>query len=148
MTMAASPVLGGAYRANRYEPRFGLHLSEIAIQGDHAKDVESLFAILKYRVIGSSWVTGWSGWNDALDKRTANRHLVRKAVYVTHGWTHIVDPELVMFAEEKVLAKESKALHAKIITWLSESTSDTYGFSAYDKGRLLRSVLNLNGKTE
>jgi len=129
-------------------PRFGLHFSEVAIQGDHVKDVEHLFAKLKYRIVRKNWVVGWSQFNSAIDKQPSKKDRVRKAVYLSNGWTHIVDPELVMFSEEKVLARESRLLHAKIVTWLSESTSDSYGFSAYENGRLLRAVLNLGGKVE
>jgi len=148
LTLAAAPILGETSCVSPYEVRFGLHFSEIAIQGDHMKDVDALFSKLEYRVVAMSWVTGWTQFNNALDKQPISKTRVRKAVYVSHGWTHIVDPELVIFTEEKILAKESQALHAKIITWLCESTSDTYGFTVYENGRMLRSVLKSRGEID
>jgi len=140
--------IAGACAENPGKARFGLHWSEVDIQGDHLKDVESLFKKLKYVVIGKSWVTGWNRLNDVMDKQPLSKTRVKKAVYLSHGWTHIVDLEFVMFTEEKILAKESQALHAKIMTWSSESTSDSYGFSFFENGRMVRSVLNFDGKSE
>jgi len=50
--------------------------------------------------------------------------------------------------ENKLLAKLSKSLKTQIVTWISESTSDTCGFGYYANGALLREVLVTGGKVE
>ncbi len=111
-------------------------------------DVGPFFRKLKYHVVGTNWATGWRQLNDALHKEGSDRYRVTKAAYLAHGWTHIIDPELVIFTEEEALSKESQLLNTKIVVWLSESASDTYGFWVYEHGRLLRGVLTPNGKPE
>ena len=145
MVMVASMSQAETVAAHPSELRFGLHLSEIAIEGNHVQDVEALFRTLKYKVVRKSWASGWQQLNEFLYKNASDKTRVRKAAYFAHGWTHIIDPELVILTEEKILAKESQLLHAKIVVWLSESASDSYGFWVYDHGRLLRGVLSADG---
>jgi hypothetical protein len=120
----------------------------VAIKGDHLSDVEALFKKLKYKVVRVGKGAGWRQLSDAIDKPGNGSHRVTKAAYFTHGWTHVVDPECVILTEEKILAEESLALRSKIVVWLSESTSDSYGFWVYEGGLGVRGVLNSNGKVE
>jgi hypothetical protein len=127
-------------------PVYGLHWSEVAIRGDHLDAVLPLFKQLKYKLVGKvQQVSAEKAWKlMEVDPPGTNR--VRKAAYVVGGWTHIADPEMVLMVEYKVLARLSKSLRAPIVTWVSESTSDTFGFDYYDKGVLVREAFVSDGK--
>lgn len=51
-----------------------------------------------------------------------------------NGWTIIVDEEMV-FVEDDLLSELSEELETEIFTFTIQSTSATYGFSSFNKGK-------------
>jgi hypothetical protein len=118
---------------------YGLHVCEVCIRGNHLDAVTPLFKRLKYRQIGPVRTVNSKRAMALLDESMPNDHRVRKAAYFMNGWTHIVDPEFVIPEDEKAMASFSRSLKTTVITWVSESTSDSYGFSQFENGKLNRS---------
>jgi hypothetical protein len=120
---------------------YGLHWSEVSIKGNHLDAVLPLIKELKYKLIGQAReVDSGKAWDFLVNQPASNKR-VHKAAYFVGGWTHIADPEMVIMLEDKILARLSKSMKTPIVGWLSESTSDTYGFDYFDKGALVRRVI-------
>lgn len=127
---------------------FRLHMSEVCIPGSHLDAVVPLLKSLKYRLVGKVREVGSDEVGSFLNATMPNNHRVRKAAYIYRGWTHIVDTEMVIMTEETTLAKLSKSLGATIVTWIAESSSNTTGFSLFEKGFLKRRVWAVGGQAD
>jgi hypothetical protein len=123
----------------------GVHFSVISIEGSHLDRIGDLLLALNYRLVGPpvSCGTG-SEASSLLDQDTGNGDVVRKAAYETGGWTHLLDPELVVMQSEEQLAAFAQAHSTRILAWVCESFSASYGFRLFAP-TLGREVLAVGG---
>ncbi len=111
--------------------------------------VPELFEKLGYALGGPPQIESRRTVGRALEAETGDRDTVIKAVYVSNGWTHILDPELVLSSlGAKEWLRLSGELYSRVVCWICEGTSGSYGFSLYDGGALLRDVMAVDGIVE
>jgi hypothetical protein len=117
-----------------------LHISVVAIRGDHISKAGELLRLFGYGAEdGPIEVTGWDA---------AARHLGDhscKAVYFDGEWTVIVDPELVLMTDEATCAEVSRRLGSQMCGLVCEGVSGTYGFNVFRDGRKVRGFCSTNG---
>ena len=126
-------------------PPFGLHLSEVCFRGDVGQKIAPVLRQLKYKFVARERTVNATQAHAFLAASLQGPNRVRKAAYYTKGWTHLFDPELVIMTEYKLLARLSKSWKTKIVTWLCESNSRSYGFQVFENGALVREVLAVDG---
>src|SRR5260370_8817257 len=68
----------------------------------------------------------------------------RKAAYFINGWTSMIDPGIVLMGNDAWLAY-SKKWKARIVGWLCEGTSASYGLTLYESGKQRRQVVSVDG---
>lgn len=125
-----------------------LHASLLMIKGDHLDRAEQIFTAFDYRPTGTvEHLDNWLGVLQAIDRPRggAPRDIVHKAVFVHNGWTVILDPEMVMFANDAICTQMSRALGGLIFGMLCEGTSGSYCYSLYD-GELVRAFWSFGGE--
>jgi hypothetical protein len=117
-----------------------LHISVVAIQGDHVGEAGDLLRLFGCGAEdGPIEVTGWDA---------AARHLGDhscKAVYFDGKWTVIVDPELVLMTDEAACAEVSRRLGSQVCGLVCEGVSGTYGFNVFRGGSKVRGFCSTNG---
>jgi hypothetical protein len=117
-----------------------LHASLLMIKGDHLNRIEEILTTFNYRLTGT--VEHIDSWSKALDAMTyprpgKSRDIVYKVGFVHNGWTVILDPEMVVLANEDACAQTSQTLGSPVFGMVCEGTSNSYGYSFYD-GKLVR----------
>ncbi len=122
-----------------------LHISVVSIEGNHLADLAEVFERCNYRVIGSEMTTDADSAARQLDQHVVEQTKVRKVAYFSDGWTHIVDPELVIMSDS-AWADYSARWDGRIVSWVCEGCSGTYGFSLYEAGAKVRSVCRTEGR--
>src|SRR4030095_6334395 len=70
---------------------------------------------------------------------------VAKVAYFANGWTYIVDPELVLMSDD-VWLQYSKTWNNRILGWLCEGASGSYGITVFQAGRQVRQVFAVAGE--
>lgn len=123
-----------------------LHMALVAVQGERLQEIRGVFERSGYTVDGPPLEVNAGGVGGALSKPTSDRNIVRKAVYVAHGWTYIVDPEMVMPFQEQVWPAISSQNDSRIIGWICEGASGTYGLRVFGQDGLERDVLVADGQ--
>jgi hypothetical protein len=124
-----------------------LHISIISIEGDRVAAAAVIFTDCDYVPVGQAiQVHSEDELNEHLEEDIKDRTKVKKAVYYKDGWTHIVDTELVMMTKESVWCHRSREWAARVLTWICEGASGTYGFALYENGTKRRSVLVMDGE--
>ena len=114
-----------------------MHIAVVAIEGNHLAEMSEVFEKCGYTIENSKRVpTAKQASNDMADGG--------KTAYFTNGWTFIVDPELVLNTNDAWL-HYSKKWKARIIGWLCEGTSATYGLALYESGKQRREVASVDG---
>jgi hypothetical protein len=118
-----------------------LHISVVAIQGDHIGRAEELLGLF-----GSGPETGPI---EVTSLEEASRYIDThgcKAVYCHLGLTAIVDPELVFMMDEGTCAEISRRLGSQVCGFVCEGVSGTYGFNLFRDGEKVRGFCSTNGK--
>jgi hypothetical protein len=115
-----------------------LHMSLLMVRGDHTANLRGIFSHFDY---------GWTepvqrvaAWDAALEEIRYPRPdrpptLVRKAVAHVTGWTVVLDPELIMFAEDVACTALASELGTAVFGAVCEGTSGSYGFSFFNPDR-------------
>jgi hypothetical protein len=123
-----------------------LHACLLMIRGNHIDELPGIFEDYGYQPRAAP--TTAKGWDKALDAlEEAEEALIagkpspigRKLACLVHGWTMILDPELVMVADEAACLKTSRRLKSRMFTMVCEGSSATYAYGFYE-GNLVRSV--------
>jgi hypothetical protein len=73
------------------------------------------------------------------------RNRVTKVAYVADGWTFIVDPELVLM-DRDVWLGYSQQWNTRVVGWVCEGASGSYGLTIFDSGGKRREVLRSDGE--
>lgn len=62
----------------------------------------------------------------------ANNEIAIRGIWVDKDWTIIQDPEMVDTVEEEVLLQLSRTLNTEIVTFIIQTTSNSFGFTVYN----------------
>ncbi len=113
-----------------------MHSSILMIQGDHLQSLPDVFSRFDYRQTRPAEPSeGWDNTLDAIEWHPGKgkpRNIVHKAACVLHGWTVILDSEMVMVTSNKTCAAVSQMLHSKLFGMICEGTSGTYVYLICD----------------
>jgi hypothetical protein len=123
-----------------------MHISVVAIEGDHLQEIGEILKKCKYDIEKSYTVRTGNEASRAMGKSDANR--VAKVAYFTSGWTTIVDPELVLFTNDEIWEANSRKWNNRVIGWLSESASGSYGLTLFQSGKKQREVVSVDGEVK
>jgi hypothetical protein len=117
-----------------------LHISAIAIQGDHLNRAGELLGIFGFAAAAEPVEV--AGWEEA-SKALADHNC--KAVCSADGWTVIVDPELALMLDERACAEISRRLGTPVCGLVCEGVSGTYGFTLFREGSKVRGFCSTDG---
>ena len=117
-------------------------MGALLIEGDHRQHLREIFQMFKYRPTGNdALVAGARALERALEPDwMVNRILVRKPTCFLSGWTVIVDHEFMDHDAEPCCTVSAK-FGARVLGWVAEGASDSYGFNYYAGGQLVRGYL-------
>jgi hypothetical protein len=121
----------------------GMHIVIVAIEGDHHKEISDVLKDCKYKIEKTRTVKTGDEASKEMGKSEKSR--VSKAVYVANGWTFIVDPEMVLMTDD-IWLKYSKKWKNRVIGWICEDTSGTYGLAQYKEGKKQRLIVSVDGE--
>jgi len=125
-----------------------LHAGLLMIKGNHLDRIGDIFTAFNYRLTGT--VEHVDNWAEALEamqypRPGKSREIVYKTVFVHSGWTVILDPEMLMLVDEDACTQVSRALGSPIFGMVCEGTSNSYGYSLYDR-KLVRAFWSGDGE--
>lgn len=109
--------------------------SFIAIKGNFFNRAAEIFAAFKYLdTAQDKQFNDWQEFNDYLYDNYfefANNDTAIRGIWTANGWTIINDPEMVDTVDEMALLQLSKILDTEIMTFLIQTTSNSFGFAVY-----------------
>lgn len=115
-----------------------MHISVVAIEGDHLNEVADILRKCEYVIEETFTVQGGDNASRELDWNP-DRNRVAKVAYVSDGWTFIVDPELVLMSDN-VWMEYSQRWGNRVIGWVCEGASGSYGLTVFQSGAKRREV--------
>jgi hypothetical protein len=117
-----------------------LHISVVAIQGDHIDRAAELLGFFGYGTEATPIeVAGW----DAASRYLGDHRC--KAIYSLDDWTAIVDPELVLMLDEDACSEISRRFASQVCGLVCEGVSGNYGFNLFRGGRKVRGFCSTDG---
>lgn len=121
-----------------------MHISVVSIKGDRLNEVADVLRQCRYAIENS--FTVMSGEQALLELDwNPDRNRVAKVAFVVDDWTFIVDPELVLMSDD-VWLKYSYNWRTRIVAWLCEGASGSYGLSVFESGSKRREVFSVEGE--
>ncbi|MBO9675113.1 MAG: hypothetical protein J7577_16820 [Sphingobacteriaceae bacterium] len=109
--------------------------SFIAIKGNFFNRADEIFATFKYLdAAQDKQFNNWQEFNNYLYNNYfefANNDTAIRGIWTDNSWTVINDPEMVDTVDEAALLQLSKLLDTEIITFLIQTTSNSFGFTVY-----------------
>jgi hypothetical protein len=120
-----------------------MHISVVSIEGDHLDEVSDVLRKCEYIIEKSFIVQSDDQASRELDWNPS-RDRVAKLAYFSDGWTFIVDPELVMMSDD-VWLEYSKKWNTRVVGWVCEGASGSYGLTVYSSGSKIREVISGDG---
>jgi hypothetical protein len=121
-----------------------MHISVVSIRGDHHDEIADVFRKCEYVIEDSFSVATGDAASRELDWHPDRNH-VAKLAYVSDGWTFIVDPELVLMSND-VWLEYSQKWNTRVIGWVCEGASGSYGLTVFDSGSKRREVCKCDGE--
>jgi|GEM_PF-4258705 len=115
-----------------------LHISVVAIEGDHLEEIADILLSLDYIIEDSFTVQTGEEAAKQLSWRPDADH-VAKVAYTDCGWTYIVDPELTVMLEETWIER-TQQWNNRVFAWICEGVSGSYGIMLYERGVLKRDI--------
>jgi hypothetical protein len=110
--------------------------SFIAIKGNHFDRADEIFSLFKYiDTKQDKQFDDWQTFNDYLFDNyfeLANNEVAIRGIWTDNGWTIIHDPEMVDKVDEIALLQLSRVLNTDIITFIIQTTSNSFGFTVYN----------------
>lgn len=111
--------------------------SFIAIKGNFFNKADEIFETFKYVDTNQDkQFDDWQEFNDYLFDNyfeLANKETAIRGIWTDNGWTIINDPEMVDTVDDEALIRLSRILDTDIITFLIQTTSNSFGFTVYNK---------------
>lgn len=109
--------------------------SFIAIKGNYFDKADEIFSVFKYiDTKNDKQFDDWQTFNDYLFDNyfeLANNEIAIRGIWTDNGWTIIHDPEMVDTVEEETLLQLSRTLNTDIVTFIIQTTSNSFGFTVY-----------------
>jgi hypothetical protein len=106
------------------------HFAFVNIEGNHLDRIAELLTELDYRLVGPpARCTSGAAAIALLNEESGT--VVRKAAYESNGWTCLIDPEMIVITSDVELTAFAQAHATRILVWICESYSDTYGFRLF-----------------
>lgn len=124
-----------------------LHISVVSLEGNHLDEIAAVLADCDYRIEDSFVVSSAHSAANELDWRPSRDRLA-KVAYCAKGWTHIIDPELVLMMDHDVWRTYSRRWNNVVVGWVCEGISGSYGLVVFDRGQKIREVLAVSGELE
>jgi hypothetical protein len=121
-----------------------MHISVVSIKGEHLEEITEVFRKCQYVVEDAFHVSTGDQAARELNWHPDRNHLAKLA-YIAAGWTYIVDPELVLMSDD-VWLEYSHKWQTRIIGWVCEGASGSYGLTVYQSGSKLREVCRCDGE--
>lgn len=110
--------------------------SYIAIKGNFLDKTDKIFQSFKYiDTKQDKQFDDWQTFNDYLYDNyfeLTNKEIAIRGIWTDNSWTIINDPEMVDSIEEESLTQLSRTLNADIITFIIQTTSNSFGFTVYN----------------
>ncbi len=131
----------------------GFRTCVLMIRGDHRAALPAVFERFHYQVKAGPVRVGT--WNQVVEALAGPRQagdeksplMLPKGACLVNGWTVILDPEMIMSADEDLCAGLSRQLRSRVFTMYCESTTGTYTYGFFD-GSLLRFVASVDGTAD
>jgi hypothetical protein len=114
-----------------------MHFVVVSIEGSHLTEMGEVLEKCGYSVESSKTVQTAKQASSEMAKSNW------KAAYFVNGWTFIIDPEPVLMRNDAWL-HYSKKWKTRIIGWLCEGTSASYGLTLYESGKLRRQIVSVD----
>jgi hypothetical protein len=121
-----------------------MHISVVSIEGDRLDEIADILRKCEYVIEDSFSVATGDEASRELDWNPS-RNRVAKLAYVADGWTFIIDPELVLMSEDVWLEYSQKS-NRRIVGWVCEGASGSYGLTVIDSGSKRREVCKCDGE--
>ncbi len=121
----------------------GMHGVFVVIEGNHLSEISEVLEKRGYVVEKSFTVKTGKQASREMTWKPDGQH-VAKAAYFANDWTFILDPELVLFADD-VWLEFSNKWKSRIVNFMCEDTSATYGLSFFKSGKKSRFVVSSDG---
>lgn len=118
-----------------------LQIGVVSLKGDHLNVVTDLLSQSGYRVERTFAVEEGERVSQELAWRGGPR-AITVAAYLDNGWTHIVDSEMALMANDSLLAYSAER-ETQIFAWSRDF--GCCGFTFISEGRRLRDVLYCDG---
>ena len=120
--------------AGRAKGEMSLSVSVVMVKADAMADVRAILELFEGRPLEVERVTGWDAVLDALryPRPGKPRETVHKAATLCGEWTVILDPEMLLMANEAACAALAARYRAPVFGMVCQGTSGTYAFSLYD----------------
>jgi hypothetical protein len=121
-----------------------MHIGVVSIEGDHRREIPEILARLRYTVLETFRSNDADQASEELEWGP-DRNKVAKVVYFSEGFTHIVDPEMVLMGDS-IWLECSLKWGNRVIGWICEGASGSYGITVYESGRKIRNVFRVDGE--
>ncbi len=110
--------------------------SFIAIKGNFFDKAGEIFTTFKYVDTKQDiQFDDWHTFNNYLSDNyfeLANKEIAIRGIWTDNSWTMLSDPEMVDTVEEESLIQLSRILNTDIITFMIQTTSNSFGFTVYN----------------
>ena len=121
-----------------------MHISVVSIEGDHLNEIAEVLERCEYVIEDIFTVQTGERASEELDWHP-DRNRVAKVAYFSDGWTFLVDPELVLMNND-VWLDFSKKWNNRVVGWVCEGASGSYGLTVFDAGGKRREVMVGDGE--
>jgi hypothetical protein len=128
------------------ETPVSMHISVVAIKGNHLEEIGDVLKKCKYTIEKSFKVRSGKDASRELAWK-GDRNRVAKAAYFASGWTFLLDPELVLTTDD-VWLDYSRKWNTRVVGWLCETTSGTFGLAVFESGKKRRQVVSVDGEVK
>lgn len=110
--------------------------SFIAIKGNHFDKADDIFSVFKYiDTKQDKQFDDWQTFKDYLFDNYfefAKNEVAIRGIWTDKSWTVIHDPEMADTVDELALLQLSRVLNTYIITFVIQTTSNSFGFTVYN----------------
>ncbi|MFT3822865.1 MAG: hypothetical protein QM731_03050 [Chitinophagaceae bacterium] len=124
--------------------------SFIAIRGNHPGKAIEIFGTFNYSdTNGDKQFNNWQAFNDYLSDNYfefAGKEIAIRGIWSGNGWTIISDPEMTDAIEEEALLELSNKLNTDVITFIIQTTSNSFGFTVYSNDNIKRHFFSSDGE--
>jgi hypothetical protein len=120
-----------------------MHIVVVSIEGNHLVEISEVLQKCRYVIEKTLTVRTGKQASRELAWNPDGQH-VAKAAYFANGWTFILDPELVLMTNA-VWLEYSKKWKARVVAWLCEGTSASYGLTLFQSGKKSRQIVSVDG---